>query len=79
MYYTKTCINELQLTLFSPFDTKCEKLNLLREASENIFLGHLGVWVICISQCCSWSAALDGGGCPPIPFKTFVDHIAIFN
>ena len=43
MYYTKTCINELQLTLFSPFDTKCEKLNLLREASENIFLGHLGV------------------------------------
>ena len=33
------------LTPFSPFDTKCGKLNLMQKTSGNVFLGILGEWV----------------------------------
>ena len=38
-------INELILKPFSPFDTKCKKLNLMRKTSGNVFLRHLEGWV----------------------------------
>ena len=38
-------INELILKPFSPLDTKCKKLNLMRKTSGNVFLRHLEGWV----------------------------------
>ena len=49
------CINELILTPFSPFDTKCEKLNLMQKASGNVFLGHQGSSVFHIFLACARS------------------------
>ena len=33
-------MNELLLNPFSPFDTKCKKLNLMRKTFGNVFLNN---------------------------------------
>ena len=66
-------VNELLLTLFSPFDIKCKKLN-----AKNLWK-----CVFRASRRVSFSyfpkVALNHYGCHSIPFRIFVDLITIFN
>ena len=76
IFYTKmyskttTYVNELILTLFSPFDIKYR--NLMRKTSGNVFLGHLGWWVLHIFP--RLHSILGSA-----PDTIFVDHLTIFN
>ena len=78
IYYTKTynkatiSTYELILTLFSPFDIKCKKLNLMRKTYGNAFLGHLEFFIF--SQICTrlWEV-------PLILFGIFVGHLTILS
>ena len=54
-FYNKATIyiNELILTSFSPFDITVNAKYLMWKTSGNVFLGHLGGWVLQFSQGCT--------------------------
>ena len=66
-------VNELILTPFSPFDIKSKKLNVknlwkcIFRASRRMIFSYFS------------NTVLDPGGCPPITFRIFVDHVIIFS
>ena len=66
-------VNELILTPFSLFDIKCKKRYLIWKTAENVLLGHPGESVLHIFP----RLYSKMGGCPPIPFRIFVDHVKL--